>query len=309
MFAYGPVPSRRLGRSVGVSPIPPKTCSYSCIYCQLGRTNYLQVKRESFYPKEKILTDIRKVVEKATVDYITFVGDGEPTLCKDLGWLIHKSKKEFSLPIAVITNGSLLYREDIRNDLQESDVVLPSLDAGTQEIFKKINRAHKEITFHKMLQGLIDFRKEYSGNIWLETMLVKGLNDNSATLKEIKKAIGLINPDRIYVAAPIRPPAEKWVKPPPPEAILVAQQILGKVEYITERELGDFGIDEFKDACEAIIEISSRHPLRKEQAITIEEHFAQRGTLQRMIEESEVVEYEYQNCTYILPKKLLRGSK
>jgi wyosine [tRNA(Phe)-imidazoG37] synthetase (radical SAM superfamily) len=255
------------------------------------------------------LNDIRKVTEKSAADYITFVGDGEPTLCKDLGWLIHKSKKEFSLPIAVITNGSLFYREDIRNDLQESDVVLPSLDAGTQEIFKKINRAHKEITFHKMLQGLIDFRKEYSSNIWLETMLVKGLNDNSTTLKEIKKAIGLINPDRIYVAAPIRPPAEKWVKPPPPEAILVAQQILGKVEYITEREIGDFGIDEFKDACEAIIEISSRHPLRKEQAITIEKHFAQRGTLQRMIEESEVVEYEYQNSTYILPKKLLRSSK
>jgi len=248
MFAYGPVPSRRLGRSIGVSPIPPKTCSYSCVYCQLGRTNHLQLERESFYPKEEILDDIRKVIEKSPADYITFVGDGEPTLCKDLGWLIHESKKEFSLPIAVITNGSLLYREDVRNDLKESDVVLPTLDAGTHEVFKKINRPHKNITFEKMLHGLIDFRKEYSGKIWLEVMLVKDLNDTKVALNSTKMAIEEISPDRIYIATPIRPPAESWVEPTIPDRILLAQKILGESWDITGRESGEFGVSEFSNA-------------------------------------------------------------
>jgi len=305
MFAYGPVPSRRLGRSIGVSPIPPKTCSYSCVYCQLGRTNHLQLERESFYPKEEILDDIRKVIEKSPADYITFVGDGEPTLCKDLGWLIHESKKEFSLPIAVITNGSLLYREDVRNDLKESDVVLPTLDAGTHEVFKKINRPHKNITFEKMLHGLIDFRKEYSGKIWLEVMLVKDLNDTKVALNSTKMAIEEISPDRIYIATPIRPPAESWVEPTIPDRILLAQKILGESWDITGRESGEFGVSEFSNAREAIYEICSRHPLRENQALEIERKFSQEGTIEQMIRNSELVKIEYQGETYILPKKFV----
>ncbi len=305
MFAYGPVPSRRLGRSIGVSPIPPKTCSYSCVYCQLGRTNHLQVKRESFYPKEEILNDIRRIVEKAPADYITFVGDGEPTLCKDLGWLIHESKKGFSLPIAVITNGSLFYCEDVRGDLEEADVVLPTLDAGTQEIFKEINRPHKKITFDKMLKGLVDFRKEYSGKIWLEVMLVKDLNDAKETLSRTKIALDRIRPDRVYVAAPIRPPAESWVEPTTPDRILLAQKILGESWDITCRESGEFGVSEFSNAHEAIYEICSRHPLREEQALEIERKFSQEGAIEQMVRISELVKIEYQDETYILPKKLI----
>lgn len=305
MFAYGPVPSRRLGRSIGVSPIPPKTCSYSCVYCQLGRTNHLQVKRESFYPKEEILNDIRKVIENAPADYVTFVGDGEPTLCKDLGWLIHESKKEFSLPIAVITNGSLLYREDVRNDLEESDIVLPTLDAGTQEIFKEINRPHKKITFDKMLKGLIDFRKEYPGKIWLEVMLVKNLNDTKEALKRTRTAIKKIGPDRVYIVTPIRPPAESWVEPTIPDRILLAQKILGESWDITGRENGEFGVSEFSNAREAIYEICSRHPLRENQALEIERKFSQKGAIEYMVSNSELVKIEYQGETYILPKKFV----
>jgi len=305
LFAYGPIPSRRLGRSVGVSPIPPKTCSYSCVYCQLGRTNHLQVKRESFYPKEEILNDIRKVIENAPADYITFVGDGEPTLCKDLGWLIHETKKEFSLPIAVITNSSLFYREDVRTDLKESDVILPTLDAGTYEVFKKINRPHKSITFDKMLQGLIDFRREYPGKIWLEVMLVKDLNDTKETLSRTKIALDRIRPDRVYIAAPIRPPAESWVEPSTPDRILLAQKILGESWDITSRESGKFGVSEFSNVREAIHEICSRHPLREEQAMEIERKFSQEGTIEQMIRNSELVKIEYQNETYLLPKELI----
>lgn len=308
MFAYGPVPSRRLGRSIGVSPIPAKTCTYSCVYCQLGRTNHLQVKRCSFFPKENILTDLSIVVEKSEADYVTFIGDGEPTLNKDIGWLISKTKKRWEIPVAVITNGSLLFIQEVRDELNEADIVLPTLDAGDEKTFKKLNRPHRNMRFEKMIEGLVDFRKDFFGQLWLDVMLVKGLNDGLNTLKNIRKAIDLINPDRVYVTIPIRPPAEKWVESPLPEVILSAQQILGKIEYITEKEVGDFGINEYKGAREAIMEISSRHPLREEQALTIEERFAQEGTLQRMIEESEVVKYEYQNYTYILPRKLLRRS-
>ncbi len=151
MYTYGPVPSRRLGRSLGVSPIPPRTCSYSCVYCQLGRTTHLVTRKQSFYPKEDILSEIIRNAESSKPDYITFVGDGEPTLCADLGWLINQYKKRLPFPVAVITNGSLLFREDIRQDLMSADVVLPSLDAGSEEVFRRINRPHSEIRFDTML--------------------------------------------------------------------------------------------------------------------------------------------------------------
>ena len=307
MFAYGPVPSRRLGRSIGVSPIPAKTCTYSCVYCQLGRTDHLQVERCSFFPKEDILADLSKVVTQSEADYITFVGDGEPTLNQDLGWLIRKTKELWNIPVAVITNGSLLFLKEVRNALNAANVVLPTLDAGTEEIFRLINRPHPQIKFAKMIDGLINFRQEYSGQLWLEIMLVKGLNNYSKALRTIKRAVDLIHPDRVYVSIPIRPPAEKWVEPPAPDKVLAAQQILGKVEYIIEKEIGDFGINEFKDAHEAILETAYRHPLREAQALTIEKRFRQAGTLQNMLEAREVVKYDYQNDSYILPVKFLRG--
>jgi len=307
MYVYGPVPSRRLGRSIGVSPIPAKTCTYSCVYCQLGRTDHLQVKRCSFFPKEDILEDLSKVVAQSEADYITFVGDGEPTLNQDLGWLIRKTKELWQIPVAVITNGSLLFLKEVRSELNAADVVLPTLDAGDEETFRLINRPHRQIKFAEMTEGLINFRQEYSGQFWLEVMLVKGLNDYPEALQSIRKAINLIRPDRIYVSIPIRPPAEKWVEPPEPDKVLAAQRILGNVEYIIEKETGDFGINEFKDAHEAILETAYRHPLREAQALTIENRFQQDGTLQNMIEAREVVKYDYQNDIYILPGKFLRG--
>ncbi len=303
MYAYGPVPSRRLGKSIGVSPIPAKTCSYSCVYCQLGRTNHLQVKRESFFPKEDIFADIQKTVKNSNVDYITFVGDGEPTLCKDLGWLIDKCKKNFDIPIAVITNGSLLFKAEVQKDLQNADVVMPTIDAGTEEIFRKINRSHQNISYEKMIKGIIDFRKEFTGEIWAEVMLVKEVNDSEKSLKDIKIQLNKINPDRIYITTPVRPPAEKWAIPPKPEKILQAQTILNNTFNIVDRENGDFGVSNFTSASEALYEISSRHPLREDQAIEIEKKFSQQGTLEKMLNSGELTKYNYQNISYIFPKK------
>lgn len=307
MYVYGPVPSRRLGRSLGVSPIPPKTCSYTCIYCQLGRTTHLQVARESFYPKEDILTEIVKQMRHEKPDFITFVGDGEPTLNKDLGWLIRRTKDKLRLPLAVITNGSLLFREDVRQDLAKTDVVIPTLDAGNEKMFKIINRPHKSINFQTMLQGQIDFRRKYAGQIWVEVMLVKGLNDTEEELQSIKHAIDMINPDRVYVLTPIRPPAESWVESLDLEDILKAQKIIEKSIPVAELETGQFGLGEFTSAKQAILEIGSRHPLRRQQAVEIEEKFSTSGAVKQMLENKELVSAKYNGEEYLLPGHFARG--
>ena len=305
MFTYGPVPSRRLGRSLGVSLIPPKTCSYSCVYCQLGRTNCLKVRRESFFPKGEVLSEIERQLANTEVDFITFVGDGEPTLSADLGWLIRKCKESTSRPVAVITNGSLLFRSDVRQDLLEADVVIPSLDAGNEEVFKKINRPHGAISFDAMLQGQVNFRSQYRGQIWLEVMLVHGVNDSDSELRDIHTAFNRVEPDGIYIITPIRPPAESWVKPPPPERILRAQEILGQSTAIDNIESGTFGLKAFVNAREAILEIGSRHPLRLEQALKIEDEFSETGTIDKMIKDKEIVEISYNTSKYLLPSQFV----
>ncbi len=307
MYVYGPVPSRRLGRSLGVSPIPPKTCSYSCVYCQLGRTTQLRAGRKSFFPKEDILAEIVESAPKDGTDYVTFVGDGEPTLNKDLGWLIQRTKEELHLPVAVITNGSLLFKEDVREDLSQADVVIPTLDAGNERLFRIVNRSHRSISFKNMLQGLIDFRREYSGQIWIEVMLIKDLNDTTMELQGIKQAIDMINPDRVYVLIPIRPPAEPWVKPSDPETILKAQEIMGSAIPVTGLETGQFGLGEFSDARQAILEIGSRHPLRREQVAEIEREFSMSGVVRQMVENKELVNVEYNGEEYLLPGHFARG--
>jgi wyosine [tRNA(Phe)-imidazoG37] synthetase (radical SAM superfamily) len=274
----------------------------------LGQTNKLQVKRESFYPKEDILSDIEKVMNPANVDYITFVGDGEPTLCKDLGWLINQCKQQWQIPVAVITNGSLFFMEDVRHDLKSSDVVLPTLDAGSEGVYRTLNRPHASIGFEEMLQGQVDFRKEYPGKIWLEVMLVKGVNDSDGSLLEIKDAIEQVKPDRIYISVPIRPPAKPGVRPPEPERIMRAHEILGTSLDLTDRESGEFGLDNFPDLRTTIIEICSRHPLREEQARDIEGRFPGAESIDTMLSDGSLGRVEYQNVSYLLPANFIRKS-
>ena len=309
MYVYGPVPSRRLGRSLGVSPIPPKTCSYTCVYCQLGRTTHLQTIRESFYPKEDILAEIIKRGKNSAFDYVTFVGDGEPTLCKGLGWLIRQTKEQLQLPTAVITNGSLLFREDVRQDVKYADVVMPTLDAGNEKTLRAVNRPHRSIAFDTMLQGLIDFRHEYRGQIWLEIMLVKGVNDSKEELLSIKSAVDAFEPDRVYVVTPIRPPAEPWVEPPLPDTILMAQELIGKAVPISGLESGQFGLQGFTNARQAILETGSRHPLRREQAAEIERSFGVSRVVDQMLRDRELIQTTYKGETFLLPGHFIRGEK
>jgi len=306
-FAYGPVPSRRLGRSLGVSPIPAKTCSYTCVYCQLGRTTNLTNARQTFYKKEDILDEILTRGKDPCFDYVTFVGDGEPTLCKYLGWLIKGTKEQLGVRTAVITNGSLFYREDVRSDLKHVDVVMPTLDAGNEKTFRAVNRPHCSISFDAMLRGLIDFRHEYSGQIWLEVMLVKDVNDSKKELQNIGKAVAMVAPDRVYVVTPIRPPAESWVEPPAPETIIMAQEIIGKVIPIVDQESGKFELDEHSDARQAIFEIGSRHPLRQDQTADIEDAFGVSGIVDQMLLKGKLIQTEYRGTKYLLPRFFTRG--
>ncbi len=306
-FTYGPVPSRRLGRSLGVSPIPAKTCSYTCVYCQLGRTTNLTNARQSFFKKEDILDEILERGKDSHFDYITFVGDGEPTLYKDLGWLINEARQNLRARTAVITNGSLLFLEDVRSDLKHADVVMPTLDAGNEKTFRAVNRPHRTITFEAMLHGLVDFRHDYSGQIWLEVMLVKGVNDSEVELLSIAKAVDMVAPDRVYVVTPIRPPAESWVEPPAPETIIMAQELIGKAIPIVGRESGKFDLEKYGDTRQAILEIGSRHPLRRDQAVKIEDAFGISGIVDQMLHDGELIRTVYGGVSYLLPGHFVRG--
>ena len=307
MYAYGPVPSRRFGRSVGVSPIPEKTCSYSCVYCQLGRTKTLTTKRHSFFPKEAVFADIEKVVRanEGKIDYITFVGDGEPTLSLDLGALIHECKQSFPYKVAVITNGSLLWMEDVRQDLREADVVNITMTTSDPDTFKRMHRPHGSIRFEQVWQGIQQFAAEFKGQIWAEIMLVDMVNTDTEAMKGLKNLMDGVQPDRTYVMAPTRPPAEPWVHMPQPEIILQALALFGG-ENVTQLEEGSFGLNEFHSAEEAISEICRRHPLRIAQARTIEAYFAKR-TLDRLVTSGKFKIVSFQNSKYVLPSEFVFG--
>ncbi len=265
-YVYGPVPSRRLGRSLGVSLIPSKTCNYSCVYCQLGRTDHMTNTRQDFFDPKEILSEITNAVKENPdgIDYITFVGEGEPTLCKSMGYLIRETKSRTNLPVAVITNGSLLYESSVRDALVNADIVLPSLDAGDEETFLKINRPHKKLNFWAVVNGLKEFSKMRSGKLWVEVMLVKGLNDSEGELEKIAKILEDVKPDRVYVNVPIRPPAESWVMIPDEDAIVKAHEILHGY-IIAEYEEGDFHIENSSQLYDEILKICERHPMREEQ--------------------------------------------
>lgn len=303
MYVYGPVPSRRLGRSLGVSPIPPKTCSYSCVYCQLGRTDKLHINRQRYFRPIDILDEIHDNLIGSTVEYITFVGDGEPTLSIDLGLMVRHCKESFDVPVAVITNGSLLTDDAVRSDLLSADLVMPSLDAGCEKTFKKINRPHRDINFEHVLAGLAQFRREFSGKLWMEVMLVQGLNDSYEELSRISSHLNIINPDRIYVGTPTRPPSEKWVRPVSPEAIIRAKSLLQSKFSLDSYENSEFGLRGFHDAREAIMEICGRHPLRREQAEKIERFFGRDDTIKDMLTAHILKEVSFNSRSYLLPQK------
>lgn len=299
-YIYGPVPSRRLGFSLGVDIVPYKTCTLDCIYCQLGRTTNNGVERQSFAPREEIIEEIRKSISSGhDIDFITFSGSGEPTLNSDVGNLIHEVKKITSIPVAVLTNGTLLFREDVQKDLLEPDAVLPSLDAASQRIFRSINRPHDSLKIETIIDGLKRFRKFYKGSIWLEVMLVKGFNDERAELSRIKKMLTEIKPNKIHLNTVIRPPSETCAYPLNSAEMMAIKYFLGEnCEIIAEfhgkrnreaQEIEDYIIEMTKRRPVTIVDIAN--------VIGISEANAKQ-MIKRLKAKSRLKEKQYQGKKY-----------
>ena len=265
-YIYGPVPSRRLGQSLGVDPIPFKVCNYNCVYCQLGRTRPLTNARRDFFDPEHILDEVKTALARRGdegIDYITFVGQGEPLLCASLGQLIRGVKAMSELPVAVITNGSLLFLADVREELIAADVVMPSLDAGEEMTFRRVNRPWPALRLGEIIAGMAAFRREFHGQLWVEVMLIKGLNDEESTLLQIRDALKDIQPDQVHINIPIRPPAERWVEPPDEQGLIRALAILGEAATVVAPYQGTFQLAEDIPLLEAIVEVIRRHPMRE----------------------------------------------
>mgnify|MGYP003931424615 CR=1 FL=1 len=267
---FGPVPSRRLGQSLGIDPIPLKTCNWNCVYCQLGRTRPVTNERRTFFKKEVILGQVKEALDShksGDIDWITFVGSGETTLQKGLDEMINGIKAFTDIPVAVITNGSLLYMPEVRHELLDADAVLPSLDAGNPSLYRRINRPHPACTFERLVNGMIAFREEYQHHLWIEVMLLKDVNDDEDSLREIAEHLEKINPDEIHVTQPTRPPAETWVKPPDETGLERAHIILGSVAKIILPAKGSFDLSSDENLLESIVGVITRHPMKESELV------------------------------------------
>ncbi len=270
MIAFGPVPSRRLGRSLGINNIPPKICTYSCVYCQLGRTIKMQVERQGFYDPDRVLREVRDKVEKAqekgeSIDYLTFVPDGEPTLDLNLGREI-EGLKPLGIKIAVISNASLVWRDDVREELTQADWVSLKADAASEAIWRRVNRPHKSLQLDAIQEGMLAFAEDYDGVLCTETMLVDGINDGEDAIEEVTDFLARLKPDRAYLAIPTRPPAEPWAHGPDEETINRAYQIVSErvahVEYLIGYEGNEFAST--GDVEEDLLSITAVHPMRED---------------------------------------------
>jgi wyosine [tRNA(Phe)-imidazoG37] synthetase (radical SAM superfamily) len=258
---FGPVLSRRLGFSLGVDLVPFKTCSLDCIYCQAGKTTHKTIERKSYVSLESVMPELKDALKQSQkIDYITLSGSGEPTLNLDLGRIITAIKKITDIPVAVLTNGTLLHLESVRDELMAADLIVPSLDAVSQEIFCEINKPHPHINVSQMIAGLKSLREAFSGDIWLEIMLVKGLNDSPEEIKKLKEVISSIEFEKVQLNTTVRPAADKVIEPVTNEELASIKELLGeRCEVIAGFRENQHTID--TNIPEKIISIISRRPL------------------------------------------------
>lgn len=309
MIAFGPIPSRRLGQSLGVNNIPPKVCSYDCIYCQVGPTSRSSMERQAFFEVEKVVKAVSdKVAEKRAagkrIDYLTFVPDGEPTLDIHLGEMID-GLKPLGIKIGVITNGSLLWREDVQEELCKADLVSIKVDSVDEKSWKKINRPDTELSLTQILEGQLAFSKKFKGQLITETMLVKGANDKIAPLEATAQFLKKLRPDIAYIAVPTRPPSESWAGTPDEQRINRAYQIflkyLDKVECLLGFSPESFDIT--GDIVQSILDITAVHPIRESEVLkALSKGGMDRSDLNELIEKDQLVRIEHEGQPFYMRK-------
>jgi len=290
-YLYGPVPSRRLGRSLGVDIVPFKVCSLDCVYCQLGRTTEKTVERKEYVPTEAILDELKdRLTEGLQADFITLSGSGEPTLNLRLGELIDGIKKITDIAVAVLTNGTLLYRQDVRADCAKADVVLPSLDAGEKDVFQKVNRPHSGLSIEKLIDGLCAFRKEFSGQMWLEVFLIEGFNTDTEQIAKIRAAIERIRPDKIQLNTAVRPTVDAGIKRVEAEKLrAIAEELGQRCEVVADFSPQQLG-ENVESKAEYVLSMLKRRPcslsdicsglsIGRNEALKYISHFQQQGAV------------------------------
>lgn len=305
-FVFGPIPSRRLGRSLGVNNIPPKICSYSCVYCQIGLTDSMSIERKEFYPLEEIVAEVSERVEQLKntgeqIDYITFVPDGEPTLDINIGKEI-QLLKPLGINIAVITNASLLWVKEVQEELLLADWVSIKIDTVNDKIWHKINRPDRKLNLPQILSGIKSFATSFNGIFVTETMLTKGVNDDKESLSMIAQFVRTLNPDTSYILIPTRPPAEKFVESPSEENLNTAYQIfddLINVELLTYQDGIDFGCS--SDAEKELLGILAVHPMREEAVEAfIKKSGADDDLVQILFKNNQIKKVNYNGSLYYI---------
>jgi wyosine [tRNA(Phe)-imidazoG37] synthetase (radical SAM superfamily) len=305
VIAFGPVPSRRLGRSLGVNNVPPKVCSYSCVYCQLGRTIKMSAERQAFYRPQEVFEAIQEQVRRAEesgepIDYLSFVPDGEPTLDASLGTTIDLLRS-LGVKIAVISNSSLIWREDVREDLKKADWVSLKVDSTRQDTWRQIDRPHGSLVLDSILQGMEEFAQSFDGQLVTETMLVRGVNDASGHMAEVAEFVSGIDPSVAYLSVPTRPPAEEWVGVPAEEdlnrAYQTMSQRLDNVEYLIAYEGHDFAYTGHLE--EDLLSITSVHPMRRDaMKAFLSKAGADWPVVERLVRDGLLVETQYADRTF-----------
>jgi len=307
MIAFGPVPSRRLGRSLGINNIPAKICTYSCAYCQVGRTLQMEAMRRSFYSPQEICDEVRQKVKSSAdqallIDYLSFVPDGEPTLDINLGQEIDMLRS-LGKKIAVITNASLIWDEAVREDLARADWVSVKVDAVDQPLWRRVDRPHRALRLEAILQGIVDFSEDFKGVLVSESMLLAGINDDERSLEAIAEFLAKADPAVAYISVPTRPPAEKWAASPSEESINQAYQIFSSRLKRTELLVGYEG-DSFQSVGEVdsdILAIAAVHPMR-EAAVEkfLKQADASWDVVQKLLDQGKLAKTEYQGNYFYL---------
>jgi wyosine [tRNA(Phe)-imidazoG37] synthetase (radical SAM superfamily) len=307
MIAFGPVPSRRLGRSLGVNNIPPKVCTYSCVYCQVGKTHKMQFERCPYYETDDIFKNVKKQIKNArekgeSIDYLTFVPDGEPTLDANLGHQIDRLKT-LGIKVSVITNGSLICRDDVKEDLMKADWVSLKLDSTQNANWRKINRPQRDLNLDLILKGMLEFSKHFRGKLVTETMLMHSINTETDLFDEMAQFLTELNPAKVYLAIPTRPPAEKWVRPPTPEELNVVFHIFGgkldQVEYLIGYEGDAFAFTGSVE--EDLLSITSVHPMRRSAVIDLlKKAGADWSVVHKLMAQRKVVETKFEGQKYYI---------